>query len=249
MPITSEKNLYPGVNAHLNSFLQQEDWWDAFHTEFLVRLSREIDKHLPEDYYTILEISPQQREIPADDGEPDYMRIAIRRVIGGKIPGKPLTYIELLTSASKPEGIHYRRYMAARKEVIESGLWLVEIDFLHETSPLFADFPSYRNEDVGAYPYTIDVSRHNSAFEHGAIERHPVAVDWALPVFYIPLDAADKALLDFDEVYNDLFESHRLFRIVVDYEQDPINFDRYVPEDQAKIRALLEDIRKNTVSE
>jgi len=29
----------------------------------------------------------------------------------------------------------------------------------------------------------------------------------------------------------------------VDYAQDPVNFDRYTPADQAKIHALLDEIR------
>jgi hypothetical protein len=41
-----------------------------------------------------------------------------------------------------------------------------------------------------------------------------------------------------------MFPATRLFQMVVDYAEDPPNFDRYTPEDQAKIRALLDGIRK-----
>lgn len=63
MVIRSNKNLYPGVNAHLNSFLQNEEGeWQSFHTTFIVDLSRALNRVLPPQYEARNERSLQIRE-------------------------------------------------------------------------------------------------------------------------------------------------------------------------------------------
>ncbi|MDX2077376.1 MAG: DUF4058 family protein [bacterium] len=52
------KNPYPGVNAHLNSYLQPSGW-ATFHTPFLGALSAIIDNYLPDGYYAAAENSLQ----------------------------------------------------------------------------------------------------------------------------------------------------------------------------------------------
>lgn len=75
MPIHSERNLYPGVNAHLNSYLQAEPGgWKSFHAEHIVDLARVINEHLPPGYFTRSEMS-LQIEAVADD--PDQPRLTI----------------------------------------------------------------------------------------------------------------------------------------------------------------------------
>lgn len=40
MAICTPLNLYPGVNAHLNSFLQSEGGgWESFHAQYLVMIA------------------------------------------------------------------------------------------------------------------------------------------------------------------------------------------------------------------
>jgi hypothetical protein len=60
MALTSDKNLYPGINAHLNSFLQNTDGaWRSFHAEHIVDLARTIKVALPSGYLVVSEQSLQ----------------------------------------------------------------------------------------------------------------------------------------------------------------------------------------------
>jgi hypothetical protein len=60
MPIHSDKNLYPGVNPHLNSELQQpHSEWASFHSDFITLLRVELDTILPRPYYVASELSLQ----------------------------------------------------------------------------------------------------------------------------------------------------------------------------------------------
>jgi hypothetical protein len=64
MAIRSAKNLYPGVNAHLNSFLQNiEGGWQSFHGAFIIDLTRALNAALPPQYEAHNERSLQVREV------------------------------------------------------------------------------------------------------------------------------------------------------------------------------------------
>lgn len=293
MPINSTKNLYPGVNAHLNSFLQQEDGgWESFHTEYLVALRQTLEKRLPPNYYAITEKSLQISEYAFGEltrrrtspdvtvyqkersgtrvtassaavapsiilplakllyDDDDYLvSVIVYQMEGGKYPGKPIVRIELLSPANKPHGSYYQQYLAKRLQTLRSGLLLVEIDFLHETPPLLTELPSYPDHDHEAFPYTIMVSKPYPTPEEGQAEVYNINVDGVLPVINFPLAEDDEVELDFGLAYNLMLENARAFQVVVDYEQAPVNFDRYTPEDQAKIRSLLEAIRQNATDE
>lgn len=56
------RNPYPGVNAHLNSYLQPRGW-HGFHNKYLSHLSDVIDISLPDGYYTSNEESLQLAHI------------------------------------------------------------------------------------------------------------------------------------------------------------------------------------------
>ena len=64
MPLRSDKNLYPGVNAHLNSFLQSKGGgWESFHARHIADIATLLDQQLPQQYYAALEKSLQVTEI------------------------------------------------------------------------------------------------------------------------------------------------------------------------------------------
>lgn len=51
MPVHSAKNLYPGINPHLNSALQQSGGdWESFHAYHLIVMAQTLNKILPEGY-------------------------------------------------------------------------------------------------------------------------------------------------------------------------------------------------------
>jgi hypothetical protein len=51
MPIRSDRNLYPGINPHLNSALQQPGGgWRSFHARHLIYIADHIEPNLPDGY-------------------------------------------------------------------------------------------------------------------------------------------------------------------------------------------------------
>jgi hypothetical protein len=286
MPIHSDKNLYPGINAHLNSFLQQEDGgWESFHADHIGQLRQALDAVLPSNYYAVSEKSLQVSETglnaesshrtrpditvfkthsssifsgsPASaptatlplsdvlDEEDDYLSsIVIFEFESGKLPGRPVTRIELLSPANKPGNAYYRQYIAKRRATLQAELCLVEIDYLHETRPLLHQFPSYPDGEQGAFPYLVLVSDPRPKLQEGHLDFYGVSVDKSLPLVNIPLAGNDRIVLNLNEAYQKTFENTRLYRLVVDYAEEPVHFERYLPDDQMKIRSLLDDIRR-----
>jgi hypothetical protein len=70
MSIKADHNLYPGINPHLNSALQQPGGdWTSFHADYIIRLSDMIDAVLPEAYSIKVESSLQLRVLePGETG-------------------------------------------------------------------------------------------------------------------------------------------------------------------------------------
>jgi len=281
MAIYSERNLYPGVNAHLNSFLQQSGGgWESFHTRQINDFQSLLDEVLPPNYYAISEKSlqvtqmyieedkifrvrpdvsiyrtdpssgsnsTQQAALPSavlpiiDLDEDSPNAVGIYRIDSGQLPGVLVTRIEILSPANKHPHPYHQLYLGRRIEVLRGGVALVEIDYLHESHAVLPLLPSYPIGD--AEPYYVLVSKPVPSLEDGVMEYYSVGVVDPLPKIEIPLSGNDAVTVDFGALYNRSITQSRIFRIVVDYAQDPVNFDRYTPADQAKIHALLDEIR------
>jgi hypothetical protein len=289
-----DRNLYPRVNPHLNSFLLDEDGgWESFHASHIVDIARELDTQLPANYYAIAEKSLQISAIGLEEEirhrtEPDvtiYQRgktaasaaslmmptaptatlplagefqddeedlltaVVIYRIESGKLPGNAVTRIELLSPANKPAGSYYRQYLAKRRETLRGGLCLVEIDYLHETRPISHLLPSYPDNHQTASPYIILVSDPRPTPQKGEIRTYPFGIDDTMPIVEIPLAQKENVLVDFGAIYNRTFESSRVFRLIVNYEQEPANFQHYNDADQERIRqhmrAIAEKYKSN----
>lgn len=289
MTIQSERNLYPGINPHLNSFFQQPDGgWESFHTQHIVNIGNLMDAMLPRPYYAVTEKSLQigayvpdeeiekliktSRTIPdisiykhgASSNAPEasvistptmaipvtetfadeesLTAVVIYRLRDGKAPGNPITRLELLSPGNKPNGHHYLNYLTKRQESLKSGLRLVEIDYLHESRPVLHQIPSYPDRQENAFPYTIIVSDPRPTLNEGLTLVYGIKIDEALPKINIPLAGSDVLTFDFGVAYATSFQSQKLFSMLVDYEQEPVNFDRYHPRDQAYIRSRMQEI-------
>lgn len=172
MAIHSKTNLYPGINAHLNSFLQQEGGgWESFHAEHIIDLRRVLAKTLPAGYYAVaeksLQITPLGSQVSLavptgvypmtpliSDPEDDLVGIVVYRQEMGRLPGKPVARIELLSPTNKPPSQDYRQYQSKRQLTLESGVSLVEIDYLHQTPPANPLLPDYSQREPNAIPTT-----------------------------------------------------------------------------------------------
>jgi hypothetical protein len=287
MPIHAKTNLYPGVNAHLNSFLQLPgNGWESFHACHIEEIARALDALLPSNFYvltekslqisftggsaepsrtvrpdvSIFQITPSPVSLAAYSGsEPTAVLPLAETMIdedetltavvvyelaqSGDLPGKPVTRIEVLSPSNKPplgDYVHYRR---RRQHTLSSGVAMVEIDYLHHLPPILWRIPSYADAAPGAYPYVIAVSTPYPSSSQGQFKWYGAEVDMPLASVPIPLGTSAETTLAFNTVYNQTFEARRAFSLMVDYMVDPLAFERYRADDQAKIRALLDGIR------
>ncbi len=69
MAIYSRKNLYNGINAHLQSYFQNVTGWKSFHSRYINFLLNEILELLPSGYLADIETSLQISEYHPDTGE------------------------------------------------------------------------------------------------------------------------------------------------------------------------------------
>ncbi|MEZ4866817.1 MAG: DUF4058 family protein [Caldilineaceae bacterium] len=70
-PVKSVKNQYWGINAHLNSYWQNDDDWSEFHTSYIVHISAALKAQLlPLGYTTGKERSLQIRRLDMPDSRP-----------------------------------------------------------------------------------------------------------------------------------------------------------------------------------
>jgi hypothetical protein len=289
MTLISKRNLYPGVNAHLNSYLQVESGgWKSFHAEHIVDIARVIDEGLPDGYFTRAEMSLQIDELTPDpDDERRILTVpdvsiyrqpvaspSIARQTGTaalptlRVPlvetieeedtltglviyqitsartSHPIARIELLSPANKPRGSHYEQYLVKRASTLKTGLTLVEIDYLHELRPITRRQPSYPDRHNDATPYAILVSDPRPTLYEGDTEFYLVGVTDKLPIVNLRLQGADSVDINFAEAYRRTYETSRYYATVVDYDDEPVNFDRFHAEDQQHIHELLASIRQ-----
>jgi len=166
--------------------------------------------------------------------------VVIYELVDGKAPGKPVTRIELLSPGNKPGGSHHVQYLSKRQETLESGLSLVELDYLHESNPVLMQLPNYSKGEADSYPYYILISTPND----GRMRAYGTGVMDVLPKLAIPLKQNESVLLDFNKIYQSTFSSRRFFSMLADYEQLPINFHKYHEADQEAIQQQLKSIQK-----
>jgi hypothetical protein len=224
---------FPGIDPYVNSYLQNGHW-DGFHLTYTVYIGEELDKQLPQGYGSVNERSLQRREIEDEDYKP-LSSVVIYDLKTFPRLSKAFVRIEVIHPENKPNATYNERYQAKRLEWLKSGIPLIEIDYLHETSPIIRQLPSYTKRDSGAFPYTIAISDPRPNFNEGRMLVYGVGIDEALPKILIPLDGKDSLMFDLGSPYRQAI-SGRIFRSVMDYSQLPLNFERYSPVDQERIR-------------
>lgn len=191
---------------------------------------------------TSLENQDSIQTIPLLDTLPDDDDLR-SIVISQKEPDgnlRPITRLELLSPANKPPGSHAAQYLRKRRETLQSGINLVEIDYLHERRSPIPVLPDYTVDEPVSSPYLILVSNPYPSIEQGVMQIISLHVDDLLPSLTIPLAEGDAFDLDFDAAYQSTFSQNRYYgEVAVDYAEPPINLDRYSKADQARIEQRM----------
>ncbi|MBI5671514.1 MAG: DUF4058 family protein [Chloroflexi bacterium] len=120
MAIQSNQNLYPGINAHLNSALQnRRGAWRPFHSSHITDLTRTIDSILPAGYLAISEQSLQISELIPPIGP----RLRNKEVI-------PDVTVFQTRSSTQPEGAALAMAATPPSRTVSIEEWLTAEDFL-----------------------------------------------------------------------------------------------------------------------
>lgn len=291
MALRSKTNPYPGINIHLNSYLQSDQGdWVSYHSSHIIHLRDYLDQQLPEHYYAVSEhglqiggfdagtgIESRSRirpdiTIARETGEPrqspsagaqtssptgtltlidtlqdseELIGLMIYHTSQNEDKSRPVARIELLSPANKRGGAYHNEYSKKRRETLEAGLQLIEIDYLHSSHPVIRNLPSYTNEENGAYPYIVLINDPRPTIEEAQIEYFAWHVNDPLPVIPIKLLGNDNVIIDLGHVYNRTYELIRFYhQNIIDYAEQPLNFDTYTETDQQKIMAMLSGIRE-----
>lgn len=187
-----------------------------------------------------LEIPLEATFITIDDSP--LSAITIYRIEGASGIGRPVTRVELLSPSNKPPYSGYHQYMTKRQKTLESGLNLVEIDYLHEGRPILPHIPSYRHRQAGSYAYSIMVNNPHPGLAQGVTRIFGFSIDFPIPLVEVPLANDQHFTLDMGKAFDRTFNTSRFYPMVVDYEQIPINFESYGEDDQARIRARMQAV-------
>lgn len=242
MAVQSRTNQYRGVNAHLQSHYQSHGGWTGFQGHYVGKLAESINSRLPRDYIVDIGQSFQRHEPGFDDEFPRYNAVKIYKPVEGEILGKLVTRIEVLTPYSKI-GSEADTYHAQRLAELKQGIRLIEVDYLHETPSPIKHMPHYP-EDPQACPYNIIISDPTPSLQEGNVYVYPFYIDEHIPIIHVPLEYPNTFLLDFGEVYDEVFRSLRAYGLRVDYERLPEHFGTYSAADQARIRRRMRAVIK-----
>jgi hypothetical protein len=289
MPIHAKTNLYPGVNAHLNSLLITMSGWRSFHAGHVEHIREDIDRLLPAGYFAeseeslqigILEpLQQETRRIQPDvtlfrkrsnpgaqaafpqtvsSTKPDVIQllsevmpdvedtpnsVVIYHARGEHAP-KPITRIEVISPGNKRPDPYAEQYARQRSQTLRGGMALVEIDYIYTRRPLLDTVADYHLHEDGAYPYMVLMSNPREPEYDGTFAFYGIGVVSPLPTIVVPLLGGDFVTLDLAQTYNRTFLSRiRRYSDEIDYATDPVALDRYHPDDQAKLRQFLSQIR------
>lgn len=164
--------------------------------------------------------------------------VGIYEVVAGRVPGRLVTRLEVLSAGNKPPATYAPQYLGRRYETLRAGVNLVEIDLIHTRRPVTHLVPSYPDQHPQATPYLVLVSHPQPRPSDGQLRVYHVSIRDPLPQLAVPLSGEETAMLDLQAVYNRTFNSTRLFALLVDYASDPLAADTYNTADREWIRAF-----------
>jgi len=193
----------------------------------------------PNDTHELVLSLPELLEFDEESGD-YHWAVAIYETPELSPQGEPVAWVELLSPSNKPMGRDFDSYREKRLNILQSGIVFVEIDNLHHQPPTFGSLASYSSRrknqprETGSYPYRIAIIDPRPDFYEGQGRPRQFGVDENIPQLVIPLNAGDQFEFDFGAAYRKTFEE-MIYGQQIDYLQLPVSFERYSPDDQARI--------------
>jgi hypothetical protein len=189
--------------------------------------------HMPTEVSPVGIITPTVETVHLEQTE--LSAVMIYELTDNRELGRPVTRIELLSPTNKPPYAGAREYEQSRNGALQSGVCLIEIDYLHQQPSMNRILPEYPRQ-MGSHPFSITVHDPRPSIYEGKTYTIPFDVDQPIPRFDIPLDHGDK-VSDFDlgAVYHYTFAQSRVLQQKADYEQAPVDWGTYSKADQERI--------------
>lgn len=240
-------NPYPGVNTHLNSWLQtlgtkdQPALFPTFHSRYIAHICDFLNEVLPDNYVAFTEQSYSVLELTIAETLETEIRLraaVIREVSEQGSIGQIVTQIELLSPANKHDGSGYAAYIQGRLDTLQAGVNLIEIDYLHEKRSPLKNLPDYP-ADERATPYYIAVSIPEEDWQQGAVKVYGFHTGEAIRTVPVPLSSDLSLNSDFNRVYQHTFTSGCWYKFV-DYESEPVRFHTYSAADRERIKIIVQ---------
>lgn len=242
MPLKTSRNEYNGLNAHLMGYLMDHsDLWESFHTEHIAQIQRAVSMQLPDGFYARVIKSLQTGELALY--EEMLTCVMIYQLSHSERPGakdRPVLRIEIMSAASKQPGSSYTKYTFRRRNLLEFGVSLLEIDYLHHIRPIISSVPSYALGFPDTKPYHIILTDPRPSLQDAKQEIYSWGVDEAIPALNLVLDEGQSISFDLGATYDCAYNESRLYPQLVDYAVLPDAFESFTPDDQKRIRARME---------
>lgn len=172
--------------------------------------------------------------------------VGIYQTVAGNVPGKLITRLEVISPGNKAPAAYAPQYSARRFETLNAGINLLEIDLIHTRRPLTARVPSYVDDQPGATPSVVLVSRPTPQLQDGQLLVYNVPLEQALPQVAVPLAPDESLVLDLQTAYNQTYAGTRIFPLLVDYDKDPLDLARYRADDRTWLVEFLAHVRSTT---
>ena len=224
---------FPGMNP----YIEQDDTWEDFHTNFIVEAQRVLARQVGPNYLVKVERRLVLHALPAEErrfiGERDMgigKGVEVERQAALEIRDRRnrrvVTVIELLSPSNKQPGEDRDGYLAKRRQVLAGQTNLVEIDLRRGGSrPGTPELPPC---DYYAL-ISCSADRHHVGF-------WPIGLRDPLPVIPVPLDAPDPhARLDLKAILDAAYDSADYGKYVYEETPEP----PLAPADETWARAFI----------
>lgn len=227
-PYTEARHLWKGLHTQLIGELSTHQLPPLLAPAYFVDAEPSLQVHSGRDVYPDIQIAAARQTqgqrpaglglpvaeataaiatVPETDEEEDESAIVIREAASERL----VTVIEILSYSNKTGGAEKRaRYLLKRRELLQSGVHLVEVDLLRWGQRVVPALPDQ--------PYHILVSRadeqpRSRVWSFGLAEAIPVApVPLLQPGEYVPLPL--------QAAYTTIYAARR-FRQRLDYQAEP----------------------------
>ncbi len=187
---------FPGMNP----YLEQNDTWEDFHANFIIRAQEALSTQVGQNYLVKVEVRPKEVE---RHSSLEILDRRNRRVV---------TVMELLSPSNKAMGPDRDDYLAKRRQVLAGTTHLVEIDL--RRGGIRPNLPELPASDY----YTL-VSRYEDRPRLGF---WPVGLRDPLPILPIPLAVPDPdAHLDLNAVLDRAYDAADYGKYIYQEVPDP----------------------------